>query len=224
NHETCELLGPHYKGKCEMMIDVGVDTEQFYSSSSRPHQDKGVRFLTAGRLEARKGFRLLVDAFALFVAKQPGARLRIVGEGPERRRLERQIKACGLADAVLLTGAVGHDEMRREFESADVFVFPSLRDTSGAVLLEAMAMGLPVICIDHQGAAIMVSDDCGIKIRPGSYTNTVEAMRDALVRLAKDPDERKQLGESARRRAVEDFSWDEKIERMVRIYEKVGCG
>ena len=220
NRETSRLLGKHYKGKCEMMIDVGVDTEKFHSSSSRSHQDKGVTFLAAGRLEARKGFSLLIDAFALLAPEYPDARLRIVGGGPERRRLERQITARGLADAVMLTGAVGHDDMRHEFESADVFVFPSLRDTSGAVVLEAMALGLPVICIDLQGAAIMVSDDCGLKIRPGCYANTLDSLRDALARLADDPEERQQLGENARVRAMEAFSWEEKFARMLGIYDE----
>jgi glycosyltransferase involved in cell wall biosynthesis len=207
--------------KTTMMIDVGVDVGKFRPSSGEHVSHNQVTFLAAGRLEARKGLRLLVDAFALLMAEHPEARLRIVGDGPERRRLEEQINARGLDNAVALIGAVGHDEMRREFETAEVFVFPSLRDTSGAVVLEAMAMSLPIICLDHQGAAIMVADGCGIKIQPGTYPATIKAMRDALARLASDPDLRNQLGANARRRAQEKFSWDEKFERMIKIYQSV---
>lgn len=221
NGETSKLLGPQCKGKTGMMIDVGVDVAKFQASPTRPDQGGNVTFLAAGRLEARKGFGLLVDAFASFVVKQPRARLRIVGDGPERRRLERQIIASDLAKAVVLTGAVGHDEMQREFESADVFVFPSLRDTSGAVVLEAMAMGLPIICLDHQGAAIMIADGCGLRVQTGSYGATIKALADALTHLSNDPELRRQLGENARRRADEEFSWTKKIARTMRIYEKV---
>jgi glycosyltransferase involved in cell wall biosynthesis len=204
-----------------MMTDVGVDTGKFSLSPDRTTGSE-LTFLAAGRLETRKGMILLVEAFAAMAAHHPHTRLRIVGDGPERSRLAAAVASHGLKQRITLAGAVSHHEMRRQFDLADVFVFPSLRDTSGAVVLEAMAAGLPVICLDHQGVALMVADSCGIRILPGPLPETIDALAAGMRRLADHSEMRRQMGENARRRAVEEFSWDEKLERMLEIYETLG--
>ncbi len=182
---------------------------------------KGVTFLAAGRLEPRKGMVLAVEAFAAMTVTHPGSCLRIVGDGPERPRLEAMIKARGLEAKVVMTGPVSHEAMRHEFKTADVFLFPSLRDTSGAVVLEAMAMKLPIICFDHQGAALMVSENCGLRVPAHSSEECVRGLQDAMERMADDPMMRKRCGEAGRRTVIECYDWQRKTGQIENYYRKL---
>lgn len=220
NNETHGLLAPECKGKCEMMIDVGVDLRKFKPERKAKRSDQ-VTFLAAGRLEARKGIILLLESFAAFAKGHQGSDLRIVGDGPEMARIKQAIAALGLSGRVILSGAVSHDAMQREFESADVFVFPSLRDTSGAVVLEAMAMELPVICFDHQGTALMVPLDCGIRIPISSFDKTVALFRAALTRMAGDTELRRLYGSRGRQVVASNYDWSVKVARIDKFYREI---
>ena len=97
-----------------------------------------------------------------------------------------------------MLGKLPRPDVLDQYRWADVFVFTSLRDTTGTVVLEALAAGLPVICLDHQGAHDVVTEQCGIKIplaRPGQM---IDGLRDAMVALARDPDRRRRLRPWAR--------------------------
>jgi glycosyltransferase involved in cell wall biosynthesis len=125
--------------------------------------------LAVGVLEQRKGIHLLLDALATGGAAGAGGaaavaedlpdwRLVLVGDGPEQRALEQQAAACGIADRVEFAGWVDHAALGRWFAEADAFVFPTLDDTWGVVLLEAMAFGAPVIASVLAGSAELVEE------------------------------------------------------------------
>jgi len=97
----------------------------------------------------------------------------------------------------------------------------SIRDTSAGVNLEAMAHGLPIICIAHQGVADITDEACAERIEPGTIEMTVQALADSIIRLAENPTRRQQMGIAAATRAKTKFSWDEKFDRMVKVYENV---
>jgi glycosyltransferase involved in cell wall biosynthesis len=96
-----------------------------------------------------------------------------------------------------------------------------VRDTSGGVNLEAMAHGLPVICIAHQGVGDITDTSCAERILPGPIDETIDKIAQAIIRLANDPARRVAMGEAATKRAREKFSWDEKVDRMCGIYREV---
>ena len=87
--------------------------------------------------------------------------------------------------------------------------------------LAATAQVQPILCIAHQGVGDITDEACAIRVSPGPIPKTIEALTDGMQRLAADPAMRRALGENARRRAVEKFSWDEKFERMMQIYRDV---
>jgi len=217
NAETHALLKAHCERKSGLMIDVGVDIEKFSPDSGNP-TGSSVTFLAAGRLDPRKGMSLVIEAFANLVSDCPDAHLLIVGDGPERSRLDSIVAACGLGKHVTLTGAVSHEMMRHLFEAADVFLFPSLRDTSGAVVLEAMAMALPVICLDHQGGAQMVGDERGLRVPVGSHKATVDGLRNAMIHLAENSETRKELGNNAQDWVAGNYDWNIKAARFEAMY------
>ena len=220
NHETQRLLVNRCFRETGMMIDVGVDAGKFSTLDQRPRRAK-LTLLSAGRLESRKGVILLIKAFERLAPKYPQLELRIVGTGPLLNVLGKFVRTHQLSDRVVFTGAISHDMMTREFETADVFVFPSLRDTSGAVVLEAMAMALPVVCFDHQGAALMVDDSCGIRVSGKGIQECVEALGNAIEHLILNRDLRHTCGMNARRSAVGRHDWRVKVERINDYYRRL---
>jgi len=103
----------------------------------------------------------------------------------------------------------------------DTFLFPSLRDGGGAVVVEAMAAGKPVICMDLAGPGMHVTEDCGFKIPPRSPDEAIELMTQALERLYHDRELRVRMGHAGRARAEQVYSWDHLGERLRKIYEEV---
>ena len=220
NNETRLLLNGGNCTETGMMIDVGVDIKKFQPPEKRSQNDK-ITVLSVGGLEPRKGVTILLEAFSLLNKEHPNVELRIVGKGP----LDGQLRECasnlGLKDRVIFTGSVDHEMMNREFADADIFVFPSLRDTSGAVVLEAMAMELPVVCFDHQGAALMVDDDCGIRVPTGNFNESVQELRGAIELLINDKQLRISLGKSGRRSVAKVHDWEVKVARISELYERL---
>lgn len=217
NKETEKLLSHACHGQTGMMIDVGVDVKKFSPDSQCPERNKTV-ILFAGRLEGRKGTTLLIRAFAQAVTSTPQIELRIVGDGPERKSLENEAQKLNIQKKVIFVGSVSHSEMNHEFQQADIFAFPSLRDTSGAVVLEAMAMRLPVVCFDHQGAALMVTKNSGIKVAIDGISQSIDALSTAILSLARDPKVRETCGSSGRTHAGEQHDWDPRVLRFNSYY------
>ncbi|MEQ1843596.1 MAG: glycosyltransferase, partial [Verrucomicrobiales bacterium] len=143
-------------------------------------------------------------------------RLRIVGDGPMRTTLEKQAGILGLSDEVEFAGLVTPERMPEEFQDSDLFCFPSIREFGGAVVLEAMAAGVPCVVVDHGGIGEYVTPACGIKIRPESRDYLVAKFAESLVALSADESLLGDMGEAAVRRAHE-FSWEAKVRRIEAI-------
>jgi glycosyltransferase involved in cell wall biosynthesis len=105
-----------------------------------------------------------------------------------------------------------------------VFLFPSLHDSSGNVVLEALSSGLPVVCLDAGGPAVLVDPSCGFKVRPGAPTQVVEDLARSLDALAQDPALLRAMGQAAASRAREKFSWSNQVLRMEQLYHAVCAG
>ena len=112
------------------------------------------------------------------------------------------------------------DKLLSEMGSCDVFLFPSLRDGGGAVVVEAMSAGKPVACLDVGGPGLHITDECGIKVTPLSPQSVVRDLAEALERLYLDEDLRLILGKAARERAEREYHWDRLGERLMKIYQE----
>jgi glycosyltransferase involved in cell wall biosynthesis len=220
NEETRARLEPWCTGKTEMMIDVGVAPERFFPSAETSN---GTRILCAGRIESRKGIGLLLESFKLALTERPELRLRIIGTGPNLDAEQERAQNLCIQGQVEFVGKVDHAQMEEELRQADMFVFPSLRDTSGAVVLEAMASGIPVICLDHQGGRLMTGDVSGIRVPVTSLEKTKKDFAKAIVDLSLDPERRQRCAKSARARVIDEFSWPRKADRLSRIYSLTRC-
>lgn len=199
------------------LFSRGVDTELFDPRRRREDlrrawgcQPAGRVVLHVGRLAAEKNLELVLKTFRGIATKFPDAKLVLVGAGPEFRRLRR-----GHPDLVL-TGAKVGVELAEHYASGDLFLFPSLTETFGNVLPEAMASGLPVVAFDYGAAAVCIRDrQNGIKVPKGD----AGAFRAAAIEAAGDPSALRVMGEKARATA-EGMSWDRVIgELEERLFE-----
>lgn len=218
NHETAAIVRRAGARRVEMLLDSGfalADPGQY--ARQRP-ADAPFTLLWAGRLEPRKGLLLGLEALAQL--NRPDIRLLIAGDGPQRPQIEAAIDRLHLRDRALLLGQVPYAQMTQRFAESDAFLFTSLRDSMGSVVLEAMSAGLPVICLDHQGVAVAVSAETGIKVPVTTPQQVIAGLADAIARLADDPNLCKRLGDNVRAAAA-DNTWPRRAEKVSRWYEEV---
>jgi len=217
NRDTEERLAPIVRCPMERLLEAAVSVPSVDERREGVGDDEGLRILWAGVFEPRKAPLLALDAAER--ATDRGARMRIImaGDGPMRPDIEKQVEKRNLNGVVELLGRLSYREMIQTYRSADIFLFTSLQDTSGNVVLEAMSFGLPVVCLDHQGAAEIVSAQCGIKVAIGPPEAVVDGIAKALERLG-DPALRKRMGLEARRRIRERYTWDQKGREIPRLY------
>jgi glycosyltransferase involved in cell wall biosynthesis len=178
-----------------------------------------LRILWTGRLESWKALPLLLSALAQ-LPKSCRYELRILGIGKCRQRWQRFAEQLGIADSIDWRGWGTYSEILTNYPWADLFAFTSLRDTSGAGLLEALAAGVPIVGVNHQGAADIMTTDCAIPIPVTRPDETIAAFRDAILALASDPARHQRLSHGARARAS-CFLWERQGDFIDRLYQQV---
>jgi glycosyltransferase involved in cell wall biosynthesis len=220
NYDTMKALPVSVRPKARWM-QTGVDPKEFTAVSAVRKDDRFV-ILWAGLLIRRKALDLLVAALPR-VREALGSNVRVIvhGDGPERLNLERMAAQKGVADLIEFRGWTSRRDVLESYAEGDVFCFTTLRDTFGLVVLEAMAAGLPVVCLDHSGPGEMVTADSGIAVAPRSPAQVVEGLAAALIRLGRDPSLRRALAAGARRRIEETYAWDVLGEEMYRLYQEI---
>jgi len=142
--------------------------------------DKKV-LLSVGNLEKVKGHRYLIEAMKIVHETKPEALCYIVGDGPERKRLEKQVKNLGLAGVVKLVGAIPHDEIPLWMNACDIYVQSSISESFCIVLIEAMACGKPLVATEVEGMPeIIQNNKLGLLVPPADPTTLANAILKAL--------------------------------------------
>ncbi len=173
--------------------------------------------LTVGRQEFAKGHRFLVEAFARISDEVPGARLVVAGpEGHASGELENAVTRHGVQDRVRLLG--GRSDVPELMAAADLFVFPSLYEGLGGALIEAMALGLPVVASDIPAIRGIVEDGRSALLAPPA---SPEALAAAVVRLLKDPERRASFGRRGREIFETRFTLQRSTQRMIELYRSL---
>lgn len=220
--ETAARLKRLGAGKVIVISQVALPGDEMALLGSLPVRDGNpFRLLSLGRLLHWKGFHLGLQAFARFVRDFPRSEHWIVGDGPERRNLERLARDLGVADRVHFWGALPRGEALEKLVECDALVHPSLHDSGGWVCIEAMAAGRPVICLDLGGPALQVTEETGIKVPALSPGQVVMELAGAMKCLAEDPALKQRMGDAGRKRVQEHFSWDRKGDYLAELHNKV---
>ncbi|HYV16568.1 MAG TPA: glycosyltransferase family 4 protein [Conexibacter sp.] len=210
---------PEHWGKLAI-VHCGVDP-RVWRAPDRAGRGGPLRVLTVGRLVPAKGHALLLDALAGLRHEGLAVEAAFVGDGPERERLARRAAELGLGEAVRFAGSVGQDRIRAWFERADVFCLPSFAEGVPVVLMEAMAMELPVLTTQVMGIPELVEHErTGLLVPPGR----ADAVAAALRRLAADPRERARLGAAGRATVVEEFDCHHEGGRLAELLAALVAG
>jgi len=220
--ETCVRIKNIGAVNVTHVAQMAVDWQEIQQLSVvSSHASNPFRLTSMGRLLHWKGFHLGLMAFARFVREFPQSEYWLVGDGPEWRNLERLAQKLGIADKVRFWGALPRAEALKKLAECHVLVHPSLHDHNPSVCLEAMAAGRPVICLDLGGPALQVTEETGFKIPARTPEQVVAKMAEAMLKLATDEDLRWRMGEAARKRVREEFSWERRGEEIANIYRSV---
>jgi colanic acid/amylovoran biosynthesis glycosyltransferase len=196
------------------VIHCGVDTGAFAPNGASAAAGRPLRVLCVGTLHEVKGQSHLVEACRRLAATGVDVHCTLVGDGPDRDRLARQIETASLGGRVVLRGALTRGEVIAALHDADVVAAPSVPARNGkregipVALMEAMAAGVPVVASDLSGIPELVEHDVtGLLVPPGD----AEAIAAAIARLAADPQLRERLAASARERVCRDFALDRSV-------------
>ena len=184
-------------------LEIGISAQDLVPRDSVRKSGEPLRCLFAGRLVGMKGVHLAVSALGLSRDAGLAVSLTIIGEGPMRRQLQRQVEDLGLQERVRFIPWLSQADLFQQYREHDVLLFPSLHDSSGNVVLEAMAHGLPVVCFKLGGPGVIVDKTCGIPAVPSDLDAlaSVDLLAKALLRLANDCEGWRQLHHGALARA-----------------------
>lgn len=198
----------------QLMPTIGLRVKEI---PFRPHRvpEGPLKLLFVGNLITLKGVDLALDALATAGAD---AILTLYGSGNYQVAAEKQARRLGLENRVFFKGRLPRDEVLKIYPEHDVFLFPSLHDTGGYALIEAMANELPAICLDCGGPAVAVQGGCGVRVPVGKRREVVAGLAAAIRRYADDRKLVMTEGREARRAVMENYDWDNKGAAMREVY------
>jgi glycosyltransferase involved in cell wall biosynthesis len=217
--DTRRLLGPGLRAKTFVQMELGVDLSQI--AKSRPPRTAPPKLLYAGRLLYWKGVHIGIEAMAGLVARLPDAQLTIVGDGPEQARLKAEVTARKLDRNVAFIPRMPQDQFMRLYDSHDMLLFPSLHDSTGCVVLEALCKGMPVACLDLGGPRDIVTPQSGIIADTMGLTTAQVAsvLADQLYDVFSSPERFAALSAGAIARANDFLLTDQ----VTRLYEQASA-
>jgi glycosyltransferase involved in cell wall biosynthesis len=216
-------LPARYHAKSVYVPENGIELARFPDPPARPpesYANRPLRGVWLGRMVPAKGADMLIEAAAPLLA-DGRMTLEIIGFGPEREALDAMIDRLGLQERIGFPGKISHHAVAEHFRHADVLVFPSIHEFGGAVVLEAMAMGVVPIVAAYGGPAELVSPASGVLIPLAPREALVAAFRRTLEELAAAPQSLAALSERAMARARTRFAWDAKALQTMAVYRWV---
>jgi glycosyltransferase involved in cell wall biosynthesis len=206
-----------HKIKTIALTETGVECIPELTDVPAKNSDS-LNLLWSGVFEDRKALPLLL----LALSRLPSSfayELRILGNGPLEKRWRALAEQLGVNSRCTWLGWLPHEEAMKQYIWGDVFVFTSLRDTTGTVIPEALSHGLPVICLDHQGVGDVVTEDCGIKIAVTEPNEVIRQLQQVVVSLSNDRAKLAILSQGAKKRAA-DYLWSKIGAHMANICQK----
>lgn len=209
--------------RCVFIPENAVDLEKFPLTpkpAETADSTKPLRLSFVGRLVALKGVDMLIAAAAPLI-RNGALLLDIIGEGPERERLQAMVDREKIAAGVRMEGWVPHAKLGLRLRESDLFVFPSIREFGGGVVLEAMALGIPCVVLDHGGPPELVPPGTGYVLPMTTREDIVMRLRQLLTELKDDREQVRSAGEMAQAHVRKFYSWETKAAQIHEVYRWV---
>ena len=220
NARTRHALPVGTRGRIVELVENGVDLSLWspLPASERP-KNGPLRAVFSGRLVDWKSVDVLLDAIAR-IGRSTDVVCDVLGDGPERASLEARATSLGIRDRIVFHGWMSQGKAAEHVRRSDVLVLPSVYECGGAVVLEAMASGIPVVATNWGGPADYVDESSGVLVEPSSREALVVGFADALRTLASDRELCARMGAAGRARVERHFDWDAKIDAILDIYDE----
>ncbi|MCP2728629.1 glycosyltransferase family 4 protein [Limnofasciculus baicalensis] len=219
NCDTAELAQKAGAKHVELFLDSGLLPDYLPDQPPTRSTATELRLLWLSRIIPRKGLLLALESLSKISHVIP-FKLTIIGEGVLSHHISEWIEKFSLENQVDYLGSVPWREVIDKYRNSDVFLFTSLRDSFGSVVLEAMSQALPVIALDHHGVGDFLPSGAGIKVSVTNPPDTVNALADAVEWMYRNPDLRCEMGRIAYEFAKKQ-TWPEKAIDMSRYYEEI---
>ena len=214
NNETQKQISRIVGKDVPLMPELAL-RDEYKNLPIRKGRNDILKIVFVGRLIGKKGIAFLVDALSLMPTDMDWELL-IFGDGDDRALIEKQISNSGIGKNVKLMGNRPLNQIAEAYQQADVFVLPSLRETSGNVLLEAMAYAVPIVAFDTSFCRLLKEVDCGVFINTEqALDNIKEDYCKAIVTLGQDKELAKQMGLNGYKYVNSKLTWDEKYRIIV---------
>lgn len=203
------------------LVENGVDLSVWQprpSSERRTPQKGRLTLAFVGRLIQLKAVDITLEAIKLARGMGSDINLVIIGDGDARPHLEAAASRLKLNDHIEFLGYLPQTECARRLQEADALILNSVRECGGAVVLEAMSLGLPVIASDWGGPADYIDPTSGILVSPVPRTSFAQRLAEQIHSLAHDPLRQIRLGQKAQQKVRDEFDWEKKVDRMIELY------
>lgn len=205
--------------RLQLFYENGI-SKSFFQEKTINQNNSVTNLLFVGRLVPYKGADMVIDAVSnLSDDIKNKIKFTIVGDGSEKVNLESQVENLGLEKIVSFTGWIKQSETVNYYKEADIFCFPSIREFGGAVVLEAMACGLPCIVANNGGIGEYVTPETGFSIEPKSREYLVETLTKKITTLIENKALLEEMSAKCYER-VQEFEWNIKAKKIVDIYEQ----
>jgi len=216
-----KLAGDEGRDKV-VLIRCGIDLGRFRFRPTLRRSGQSLRILSIGRLAPVKSQSVLIDAFAALMQELPlSAQLTIVGEGPERLRLESHVRKHRIEEFVSMPGSFTEEDVIDELDRADLFVLTSRFEGVPVVLMEAMAVGVPVVASSVGGIPELVADGkTGVLVPAGDAGE----FKNAISKLISDPDYQERLVRRARTEVERRYDIEANVRRLSQYFESFEVG
>ncbi|TPV97072.1 MAG: glycosyltransferase family 4 protein [Myxococcales bacterium FL481] len=199
--QAMRTIGPEHWSKL-FINRCGVPVQDVQRAERQREETARLRIVCVARLSPEKGLVGLVDAFARLVERGIDAELRILGDGPSRDTIVEAIASHGVDDRCELPGRIPEEAVARELADADIFAMTSFMEGLPVVIMEALALALPVVAPCVAGIPDLVEhEQTGLLFSPSNW----DALTECLERLARDPALRRRLGRAGRSRVENEF-------------------
>ena len=216
---SANVIPTCFKSKIKVILETSMEGDIFkYRRQERG--DGKIRFISTGRLLPSKNILSAIRSLK-YLPKELDFEYYVIGSGTQKKKIKAEIDALQLIEKVRIVDEMPREKVLEELQKADIFLFPSLREGGSWALMEAMVIGLPVICLNWAGMAITTDDSCAIRLPVTTPEQMPKDMAEAIVKLIENPELRKQMGENGRKRIKEEFNWEAKGQFMEELFEEL---
>lgn len=217
---TRDYIPSFFRKKVNVLLETSIESEIFDYHHQFDNNNNCIKLIITGRLVPFKNVITAIRSIGHLPVKYDVS-LTIIGSGPDKEKIEKEIKINNLSDRVKMIPEMPRAGVLNELAKSDIYLCPSLREGGSWALMEAMAVGLPVICLKWSGMEIITDDESAIRL---PVTNPVQFPKDmaaAICKLIDNPALRQRMGAAGRERIRSLFNWSAKGEFIENLFDEL---